>query len=835
MKKLAKFILSTGFCLVGLSVFFSCSIEDESALKEMEIKVFGEQNRNIPVSMAKAGKEDALVPYALLDKIDVSSQVYDAARKTVTVRYSGNEYVFTLGAYEATKNGSKISLPLAPRLDGDTVMMPAAFLLKEFQAKMVIGENLEIYVPTVVTNPTLAWSGEQYLNGSPLDYLVQIAKDKNFRSIVLTDKVAFTGQYVPVDALTPDEYWWRVKPMTDPDLSTGWSEPQWFKIIAPEKEYTVKAGSTAEQIHNVIQEAAQNTPALVKFEKGEYHVSPSFQYLKCQPDPSQYGGGVNPPGLIELIGAKNLVIEGNGSTVCIDNESSILKAFVSKNLILRNITFTTHMPLKPAGRIVGVNTAASTLQFELLEGQVTPEEKPDYYKNFNEGFAVTDSSGATKRGVLTRMRHAQIPGKVSGRVYQVTVTEARSVASFAKDLAVGDFIYFVPKQGGAYGAMGIFAEYCEDLTLYNVRKTESGGYSYIIKNCEKLKFLKFIDKPRSVHDHSEGGLIGSGRTGIWMEDCEFWNYSDDGPQNSTEPIEIYMKPSSNMLILKQDTELRGSMNLPDMNFALARYWKTNNIRPGDQLMIYTNQIDPGDVRYTVKDAVFRAGYISVTLDRSIPESTVIELSKPFPSGKTVVVNTSSRQTGAAYRNCLFKNIARNGIYGAAADFLIENCRFEDIGETGLRVADFVTADCANILIRNNVIERSNLNCTALEAVSIGVLMYDRANTWKNGMKNVYILNNRIIDRNKVGFYIWATDNLLIEGNILENKKYTNYGYHSPSWGTTQNEILRLKDCRNAVFQNNSILDTRPLPVPYIKTAVDGFKAAGNMFSNGYKD
>ena len=124
--------------------------------------------------------------------------------------------------------------------------------------------------------------------------------------------------------------------------------------------------------------------------------------------------------------------------------------------------------------------------------------------------------------------------------------------------------------------------------------------------------------------------------------------------------------------------------------------------------------------------------------------------------------------------------ARNGIYGAAARFLIEDCRFENIGETGLRVADFVPADSSHILIRRTHLLKTNLNCTPQEAISIDVLMDDRAHTWKNGMSDVFILQNRITDHNKVGCALWATQNARICENRWENSEIPDFGFHC--WG-----------------------------------------------------
>ena len=105
--------------------------------------------------------------------------------------------------------------------------------------------------------------------------------------------------------------------------------------------------------------------------------------------------------------------------------------------------------------------------------------------------------------------------------------------------------------------------------------------------CEKLKFLKFIDKPRSLLDRTESGMVGSGRIGVWMEETEHCNTLDDGPRNSTLHVYVLSQLAPNQLLVEpwKHGRLRGSLNLPEMNFELARHWRTGDIRPGDQVTL----------------------------------------------------------------------------------------------------------------------------------------------------------------------------------------------------------------------------------------------------------
>lgn len=835
---------SMGFARVSRPVVVGRK-SDAEPLRKIPISYEGAFNAQIAVTHALCGKADALVPVEILKKIDGSHDVIDEDKGTVTVNYSGKLFEFKVGRLSALVSGQEIPLEMAPRKIDGVLHIPIALLAKEFEIKMEIGECLLLGVPSIVSNPNLAWQGDLYVNGKPLDYTVQIAREPGFREIVREDTVAITGQYVPAEPLDPGEYWWRVKPMTDGDMLRGWQPAKWFKVIAPRKELIIKKGATAEEIQKVIEQAAANSPAVVRFEKGDYRVAPSYGYLKLKPAPdsNEYLGGTNPPSLIELIGVKNLIIDGCGSTVFIQNESAILKALVSKSIILKNITFTTPFPLKPTGRVTQFDRAAKTFQFRLLDGHATPEEKPAYFPIKKGGLAIRDETGAVKRDNMHRVPFCKGPVKIAERLYEVGFLGnpkvekdknfAWQISRIDKDLAPGDYVTFVPKQGGA---LGLFGEFCEDMTLYNVRKTDAGTYGYMFFYCEKLKFLKFVDKPRSLHDLTESGMIGSGRIGIWMEGTEHWNTSDDGPQNSTLHIYVLSQLAANQLLVEpwHHGRLRGKFELPEMNFELASHWRTGDIRPGDQVTLSNKSPGP-ETSCTVTAVTAEKIGIVVTLDRSVSLGGSGRMLRPR---EMVLANRSGVQTGVAYRKCLFKNIARNGIYGLASNYLIENCRFEDIGAAGLRVGDFMAARCRNIYLRNNIIRNVNLGPVTADAVSVGLLRAGDQ-TWENGPGDVYFLNNRIIDRNKCGIGVWAVKGMLIEGNVFQNEMYQDYGlydYFGNPNKTVGNGILGLSNCRDVIFRDNTISDTRPMPNAYeIGAGVEGFGTTNNIFANSGAD
>lgn len=778
---------------------------------------------------ARVGEKDALVPLAFLDFIDVTTHRYDPEARAITVAYSGNEYVFTVESRTATRNGAPVTLEIAPALIGDTVMLPIAALADEFQADLDLDEGVRILMPTIIPHPTLTWKGQLYRRHQPLEYSVQIATDEAFTAIVVSDKVALTGQYVPRRPLDPGDYWWRVKPMTDSGTDAGWHTPQRLRIIRPAKEIAVSAGASPAEIHARLQEAARHSPAIVTFEKAEYAGAASFDYLTVKKNRGQWGGGINAAPLFELVGAKNLIIDGQGSRFVLEDDTSICKFLACRNIVLRNASFTTPMPLKPAGRVLAVDPARREFTLQIIDGFPTPDDKPHYYRAYHEGFGIFDDTGAVIRNSPTRMRFQGTPRKESDRTYTFTFTdEEKNIA----DLPVGAIVAFVPKQSGAYGALCLMTDYCDDITFQNIRKFENGGYNFMVHYTDRLKLLDVVEKPETGFGRNEGGLVLGGRVGAWLDGYETYNSMDDGLQYSANVSTIVSKPASNQLLLRQFQEIHGAHDLPPVNFEIGKHWRFNDFRIGDELFIYTSQKQPTG-RFKVRDLQANDNRtFLVTLDRDIPDDMPFVVEKAsFPNGLTVVVNLTGVQTGAAYRHCKFVNIGRNSIYGAASNFLIEDCEFRHIGEDALRVADFALADYQNILIRRNLIENGNLNRYSSSAVSVGTLMYDRAHSYFGSVSRVSILDNEILDANNSIFSFWAVDKVLVARNVIRNDRHTDFG--RSDWNPYKNTVLIARDSGAIAFEDNRLMDGREFATPpFAITNVEAFVARRNASKNG---
>jgi hypothetical protein len=72
---------------------------------------------------------------------------------------------------------------------------------------------------------------------------IQIARDDAFAQVVCDDRLEVVSRFVSVKALPPSKYWWRVR------RGDGeWSQASAFEVRAPEKVFTIRAGSDAETV-----------------------------------------------------------------------------------------------------------------------------------------------------------------------------------------------------------------------------------------------------------------------------------------------------------------------------------------------------------------------------------------------------------------------------------------------------------------------------------------------------------------------------------------------------------------------------------------------------------
>ena len=208
-------------------------------------------------------------------------------------------------------------------------------------------------------------------------YQIQILGEN--KKVVDDDTFEVISRYVPVKAILPGKYSWRVRKAPD----GAWSKERNFELKVP-KVYKIAAGSESTQIEKTILEASQNTPAQVVFEPGEY----------------TWGND------IRLEQVNDLTIDGGGATILYNKnpyrKTASLELRDCANITVRNMQMREYLNPSIMLDVVAVDRAAKTVKIKPKEG-----ERTDLYNVF--------SSGPNTHGIL-RFPNLNVPGKSSGEI-----------------------------------------------------------------------------------------------------------------------------------------------------------------------------------------------------------------------------------------------------------------------------------------------------------------------------------------------------------------------------------------------------------------------------------
>lgn len=121
-------------------------------------------------------------------------------------------------------------------------------------------------------------------------------------------------------------------------------------------------------------------------------------------------------------------------------------------------------------------------------------------------------------------------------------------------------------------------------------------------------------------------------------------------------------------------------------------------------------------------------------------------------------------SGAAVRDCLFKNAPSEGVSMFGAHGIVDRCRFENLGGNGVHLSD-----CTNAQVSTCAFINGNLDASTGHR--------DGAITWSLGVKDAVIRNNWISNflDGLGGMQAAASSHALFDGNTIRN--CTRYGIH----------------------------------------------------------
>jgi hypothetical protein len=350
-----------------------------------------------------------------------------------------------------------------------------------------------LYAP----HPHLHWQKEAGTNIEDF-YRIQIARDEAFQSLVVDDSLDVVSRLVCAKPLSPGTYFWRVRRE---------DQTQWSKVFSftrgTSKAYPIKKGTTTEEIAAVIREAAANTPAKVIFEQGDYHITK----------------------MIKLQKVKDLIIDGNGSTLTLSDRFLALKNCA--DITACNMTVTPECEASTNVDVLEVDPDAGTLTVQVQPG--FPEDFPSYFpagKSGNTIMRVVDevNRGLSITGWDSSGKRMEELGEHRYRIHGVP-------AANLKQIRPGMVAYAKTYRGG-FGK----AYHVNRVTLSKINFMGMGGTIWLGRenNANTGLSCEFLPLTPGYYTGASG-VIGNGRTGSWYEDCRFEMGADDNVMDHTFP------------------------------------------------------------------------------------------------------------------------------------------------------------------------------------------------------------------------------------------------------------------------------------------------------------
>jgi hypothetical protein len=354
-----------------------------------------------------------------------------------------------------------------------------------------------VYAP----HPHFRWRREADVKIDEV-HRIQIARDEAFTDVVCEDRLEVVSRFVPVKALPPARYWWRVR-----RGEGAWSQGVDFEVRAPERTFTIRTGSDAETVKRVLLEAAASGPARVDFEPGEYALTPRAG-----------------ESFVAMSKARDLVIDGHGAHLVLGG--TFLNLSDCQRVTVENFRLTSVRPAHTLVRVVGKDPAAMKLT-------VTPE--PGYATDVTSYFQYPGNAGSFL-GCMDPVHHGKylVGAFVSARNARCTPSPERP-GSFVIHPVKAETLNRVPENAvavvTAYGWHWLKTTRTQECTFNELTLTGlpgalcAGGGKDIAKSFLNCKVKRLAEKDYfGGHSHT-----GSGRVGEWIEGCEFECLADDGP------------------------------------------------------------------------------------------------------------------------------------------------------------------------------------------------------------------------------------------------------------------------------------------------------------------
>jgi hypothetical protein len=532
--------------------------------------------------------------------------------------------------------------------------------------------------------PHFAWRGGPSPDISAMASCdIEIATEDAFDHVADTDRIAAViSRYVPDKELPPGDYGWRIAAVDAAGKRGVWSVVRRFSVRPPKCVVTISKGATFAAIQAAFASAAKQTPALVKFEKGDYRLDTA-----------------GAKAFICFTNATDLVIDGSGANMTFTGFLTFVHLEHCRRVLVKNFTFDFDPLPYTAGSVLAVDAKAGTFDIEIAPGHPLPESNPLFAKD-GKGMIMDPKVPRIKRGVDLVFENAGWQ-KLTDRRYCFRAARKPQL----REIAVGDVYVLDPRI-----ATGFDVDASDDVVFFNLTAyavaNEAFNSHFSSRHC--IIDCAILLKPgRLIAANNGGHNHHNARVGPWIEGCTWENTGDDicHVNGLVMGVEEKLAPDRVRLPLHNPYDAVGA------GVAL-------DIQPGDDLQFFNR----GEGRLVSERKVVSvsklAKSLDVTLDGDVGDIVIgrpgvkrAGLKKVPADDKVTQVFDASRTCNQfVFRNNTVRNGRRIGVLAKGLGGLIENNIFAGLGGGAVEFwnAPFEGLGATDYVVRGNHIHNCGL-------------------------------------------------------------------------------------------------------------------------------
>jgi len=647
---------------------------------------------------------------------------------------------------------------------------------------------------TCMTHPHFRWAEVAEADR----YEIQIAEDEGFQTLVDSDSIP-VPRYIPLDPLAPRQFWWRVRVKLRDGRTGGWSPPRKITVYSPVNQYQISTNDPLSVITNTIALAASNTPARLVFEPGTYRLAlPNDAYL------------------FKLQSVTNLILDGSGSLVIMENNNSGFSSFTGcTDILLRNFEVdymttngipTTHT----AGQIISTQPNDASMVFQPLDGYLPPDDPRICNATQRRWGCLMDTNtpGRLKDGANNWFDFQTNVTSLGSGQYRLYLTDSH--AGRLNDFKAGDTLV----KSATWGDFVMYATVSTNITYEQITSYAGSGNHFIGHWNDGIHFLRCASRIKAgrLVSNGCGGYVGSGYlTGFWIEECLTEGMFDDAVNCNSGPCDLLEKTAASQIRI---------WGVP------ARY-----VKPGDTVSVYTPTAGFFNGTFTV------TGIETLSGGQSTGGGTRLTLDGDFGAVDPGTSNWNTRvyvdklaHPYAYVRNSTFRNSRRFGCLFRSHGGVIEGNTFEGLSESAIRGRNEVVSydggfDCRNVRILNNTITDCGYSAPFygqdVGAIEFGIAAYGTTCT-QTVHRNIEITGNTLYDWDGKGIAVKNAEGVLILSNTVKQLNATNF-YPGGS-----NYAIWLNYTDGAVVTGNDLRDTRPMNAAIQVTNSTRVVISGNL-------